>query len=600
MTLSRRTASGLLLAIFLVAFFLRAYRPQSRPNQWLDRAEAFTSALRSRDLDGTYRSRHPGFTVMVVSGLTLQLYQAVQDTPARVLFTWAIHPTATDFGARMTVGVLGLALVLSALIVAVALALRRLGGWALALASAGLLTFAPFILSLSQSLHVDALVSSLMLFSALLLLLNLQTGRRGYLLASGLVGGFALLTKTPALFLVPFTGLALLVHLVGKLRGEWADHTEGRGRWMLRTAWKAAILPGLLWVVMLVIPFLLWPAMWVKPYDVLDSMFQGTKEHVVDAHRNPRFFAGRIYTHTTPSKFFYPVTFAFNETFLTLPLVVVALGHYTLWRKRVRPPLPPTVFWLLFAYPAFFAIQMTLGAKRTERYILPVHMPVVILAAVGLVGLIDLVQKALAQRGKRVPEALPAVLVGLTVGLQALVTLPLAPDYGAHHNYLLGGNRAAVGMIEVLGENEGIRHVTNYLNGQPDPEATQVGVTQPLKVSVEQYFAGGIENSLLPDTEYYIFSLTALQRHLRIDEWESAWEAVQGQPPELVVSYDGVEHLWLYAMKPTPATETVRIRRGWIGFVGVAWAWTLALLVTLVWALRRVSPMSEPAEGRQP
>jgi hypothetical protein len=597
---SRRISTGLLVGILLVAFFLRTYQPRSRPYQWLARAEAFNRALRSRNWEEMYQTRHPGFTVMAISGLTLHFHRATFDTPAGLLTNWAIPPGVTKFGADMAIGVLGLALVLTGLLGAIALALRRLGDWPLALASAGLLAFAPFVLSQSRALHVDALVSSLMLLSALLLLLGLQTGRRSYLLASGLVGGFALLTKTPALFLVPFTGLALLVHLVIRLRGEWASHVEGCGRWLLKVAWGEAILPGLLWVVMLVIPFALWPAMWGRPYDVLKSMFVGAEQHITTPHINPRFFAGKLYYDERPGIFFYPVTVAFNETFLTLPLVGVALGHYTLWRKRVRPPLPPTVFWLLVAYPVFFTVQMTLGAKQTARYILPVHLPVAILAAVGLIGLIDLVRETLTSRGKRAPRALPAVLIGLTVGLQALVILPFAPDYGAHHNYLLGGNRTAVDVIEVLGENEGICYVTDYLNAQPNLEMLLVGMTPPLKDSADQYFAGEVAEGVFPDMEYYAFSLLALKRGYQAELWQSAWESVQGDTPELVVSYDGVDHLWLYAMKPNPSTETIHIRRGWIGFVGVAWAWTLAMLATLVWALRRVPPRHEPVGERQP
>jgi hypothetical protein len=329
-------------------------------------------------------------------------------------------------------------------------------------------------------------------------------------------------------------------------------------------------------------------------------MFAGAEQHITTPHINPRFFAGRLYYDERPGILFYPVTVAFNETFLTLPLVGVALGHYTLWRKRVRPPLPPTVFWLLVAYPVFFTVQMTLGAKQTARYILPVHLSVAILAAVGLIGLIDLVRETLTSRGKRAPRALPAVLIGLTVGLQALVTLPFAPDYGAHHNYLLGGNRAAANMVEMLGENEGICYATDYLNSQPNSRALQVGMTPPLKDSADQYFAGKIEERVSPDLEYYAFSLLALRRRLEVEAWQPAWEAVQGYPPELVVSYDGVDHLWLYAVKPNPSAKTIHVRRGWIGFVGVAWAWTLAMLATLVWALRRVPPRHEPDGGKQP
>ena len=45
MTLSRRTAAGLLLGLFVLAFVLRAYHPISPPPQWYKRSLLFQIAL---------------------------------------------------------------------------------------------------------------------------------------------------------------------------------------------------------------------------------------------------------------------------------------------------------------------------------------------------------------------------------------------------------------------------------------------------------------------------------------------------------------------------------------------------------------------------
>jgi hypothetical protein len=587
--LSRWATIGLLIGLFLLAFFLRAYQPSSRSTHWLDRAEALNAALDARDWATTYQAPHPGYTTMVIAGLTLRLYDALDNIPGEALFDWAIPPYATGYGRRAAVGTLGLAVVLAGLIVAITLVLRRLAGWPLALSAAGLMTFEPVYLSQSRVLHVDALLSTLMLLSGLLLLLSLETGRRGYLLLSGLVGGLALLTKMPGLFLVPFTGLALLVYLTVRLRAAWPDHSQQRGRWLAGEVWRGLVWPGLLWGLMAALPFALWPAMWVKPLSVLKSMATAKEIRLSRTHPNPRFFAGRVYVDERPSIFLYPVTLAFNSTFLTLTLSLVALGHYTLWRRRGRPPLRPVSFWLLVAYAFFFTLQMAIGAKQDERYVLPVHLALDVLAAVGLVGLVELVRQAASSRHVRLARASGA-LIGLAVGLQMLVALLYAPNYGAHHNHLLGGNRVAVKMIEIMAQNEGVDYVADYLGRQPDVASLRLGISPTLGDSVAQHFRGKIIVGMPPDADYYLFNVAAIQRRFNPEQWEATWEAYRDQPAQVVVIFDGAECMWLYAAQPDESVPGVVIRRGGIGLVGLAWAWTAALLAVLVWALRQ--PMS--------
>lgn len=586
MRLSRRTAAGLLVVLFLAAFFLRAYHPISRPHQWLARSRTFYTALGHRDWDQMYQSRHPGFTVMSVGGMTYWLYDRAAGTPFEALFTWGIVPYATEFGRQMALGVLGLAVVLVSLLVAITLVLRKLGGWPVAVAAAGLATFAPAYLAESRVLHVDALLSTLMLLSALLLLLSLQIGQRRYLILSGLAGGLALLTKTPALFLVPYTGLALLAHLAIRLRESWHEQTTGRFGWLIGQTWQHLALPLGLWMVVAALPFALWPAMWVEPLRVLREMIGGTVSHVTDPHPLPRFFNGRIYVDTRPGILFYPAIMAFNSSFVTLVLCLAALGCYTLWRRRARPVLPPVTFWLLVAYVFFFTLQMALGAKQSDRYNMPAQLALEILAAVGLVGASGLIQPALSRN-------LAPPLTAVAIGLQALVTLPFMPDYGAHRNYLLGGNRIAVNVIEFTGQNEGVLYVSDYLSRQPQPESLAVAVSFPLDTSLMQYFPGQIVGDMAVEADYYLFNRVTLQRGLDTQAWRAAWERYNHNPPQLTVSFDGVDYLWLYAAHPSPTVQPVTIRRGWVGFTALAWGVTLVFVAALAWGLRR----SPPGEG---
>src|SRR5205814_695775 len=78
----------------------------------------------------------------------------------------------------------------------------------------------PYLVRLSQVLHVDALLAPLMTASALAGLLYWVGGRdRRDLALSAVAGGLALLTKAPAVHSVLFFGLVGLVSARRDLRG---------------------------------------------------------------------------------------------------------------------------------------------------------------------------------------------------------------------------------------------------------------------------------------------------------------------------------------------------------------------------------------------
>lgn len=591
MTLSRRVVAVLLFVLFVVSFLTRAYYPISRPSQWMRRAQRYNIAVDTGDWASTYQSRHPGVTTMMVGGLALRIFDSVAGTPAEKIFDWATPPYTNQFGRWMAAGVMGLALVLAGLLVVVVLALRKLGGWPLALASGGLMTFAPFFLAQTQAFHVDGMLSTLMLLSALLVLIYAQTGQKRYLLLSGFVGGLSIISKTPGAFMVPYTGLVLLVRLAARLWPQWNSQTGWRVRWLLAETWRELLLPGLIWLVMAALAFGVWPAMWVDPLKPLSKMFLGVADHVANPHYKPRFFAGKVILEEHPSATFYPVTMAFNSSFPTVSLLIVALLLYTVGRKRgIDLPVPPMVFWLLVAYVFFFVVQMSIGARQVDRYVLPALVMLDLLAAVGLAGAVRLLREALEKSRPLLARALPPALIGLAVVLQALVALPFMPDYGAHHNYLLGGNATASKMIEVMGQNEGVIYVADYLNTDLAGKVSDVRVTSPAHKTLKQYYNGNIGRGIIARSQYYLFTFSTMQRNDRPEQWQEAWDEfhAEGKQPELVVEYDGVPFLWLY-----PEHETDRqviIRRGWAGFVGVAWVWTVSLIAVVLWALRRARP----------
>jgi hypothetical protein len=221
-----------------------------------------------------------------------------------------------------------------------------------------------------------------------------------------------------------------------------------------------------------------------------------------------------------------------------------------------------------------------------------------VLAAVGMAGFAGVAARALRGRHERLARALPAVLAAFVIGLQALASLPYAPYYSAHANHLLGGNRVAH-KVFVNDWTEGIFYVADYLHDQPHAETLTVATASgQTRKTLEQFFPGRVYKYETKDFEkhgadYFLFDVSSLQQFYEIERlsgWEPAavWEAYRDGPAQIVVTFDGVEYLWLFAAQPVEEAQQrtiVHVDGAWL--VGLAWVWTAGLLVTTLWALRQ-------------
>ncbi len=185
---------------------------------WIARTERFAGAVASQRWAETNQTGHPGVTLMWLGslGLTLERFAVGQG--------WAGVHTAVEHLAWLR---LPAALLQALLVPAGYLLLRRLLAPTTALIAALLWATAPYLIAHARLLHLDALLTSFVTFSLLLLLVAIeqrtqnkeQHGGRHVLvlgswfsvLASGVCAGLALLTKGPALILLPFIGLLLFV-----------------------------------------------------------------------------------------------------------------------------------------------------------------------------------------------------------------------------------------------------------------------------------------------------------------------------------------------------------------------------------------------------
>jgi hypothetical protein len=555
----------ILLALFVAAWAPRIWQlnafvtPDER--KWLARSANFYQAVAEGDAAATFQREHPGVTVMWAGTLgLLQRYPTYPtETPGPFAWdrehfeAWLAETGGPDPLDLLTAGRWWVVLAISLAAALSFLPLRLLfGAWPAALAALWV-AWDPFAVALSRQLHPDGLVSVLSFLALLAFLAWIYGGGRWrWLILSGVVMGLAWLTKTPAIFLVVVGGLLLVAE---SLRRERTP-AQRRRLWMGFVLWGAVATATFV---------LLWPAMWVDPMGTLQRM-AGEMGEYVERHTNINYFWGA--PTEDPGLLFYPVAWFFRTT----PAVLLGLAAAAwLAIKRVAPLRTPVerrtaVALLLFAF--VFAVGMSLGAKKFDRYILPAFLALDVVAALGWAGVAALVAQRVRRRGGasaggQASWVAPAGVVA--VGLIALhgLFVPLhAPYYLTYFNPLAGGSRTAPFALWV-GWGEGLDAAAHWINEQPD--GAQARTASFYYDGPFSYFADGPASNLGYGSplfwlgmDYAVTYINQTQR--RIPDAETvAW--FESRTPAHTVRFRGLDLAHVYDLRDAPLPDFLDIAK---------------------------------------
>jgi len=464
---------------------------------WALRARRFAQALRAGNLASTYQAHHPGVVTMWLGAASILLGMAGEGDLASIVF-----------GARWVVALVNWAgLGLMCLLIA------RLFDRRVALVAALLIGLDPFTLALSRLLHLDALLTTFATLSLLALLLHLHSSRfeLRWLLLSALCTALAPLSKSPGLLLIPFGAVLILA---------WGL----RERQRLRAGWRL-----LLWGLVVALAGLaLWPALWVAPGATLGRVWEGVRGQGLAPHENENFFLGR--PTADPGPLFYPIAWLFRTTPWILLGLAVSLS--ALWRPPAPVPSPHrghrALVGTLILFILLFSALMTLGAKKFDRYLLPIF------PAVGLVAARGLVRLGQRMRGRHQSIGLAALAV-----VQLALTLPHYPYYLSYYNPLAGGALTAPRAL-LVGWGEGMDQAAAYLNAKEDSQ--DLRVTAWYEPPLAPFLQG--EASVLSEadysTDYFVFYVNELQR-----DPSRAQRYCLPQGPEKVIRTKGIDYAWI-------------------------------------------------------
>ena len=482
---------------------------------WVQRTTRFGAALARGDLNSTYRSGHPGVTVMWIGLLGIGPTRLEPFlSPSYINFrTVERAPSYLEVLAHarraIVVATAGLAVVIVALT-------WRLFGPGPALVSGALLLLDPYLVGMTRLLHPDALLAPLIAVAVLAsLVFWTANGGWRYLLLSAVATGLALLTKSPALTLTVFF---VLVGFVTCLT---------RRRWRI---WRRALL---VWAAVVVFTiWACWPALWVNPVGRLGDVVEFITRVGGQPHRWPNVFLGQRFT-SDPGPLFYPVALAVRLSPVGLAgLLALVL---VLRRRRVHPAILG-----LLGFGLLFVVVMTIGSKKLDRYMLPAILLLNVLAGVGLWS----AARALSGSWRRVSALL------LALGIQVALFWQASPYLLSAYSPLVGGVSGARQLV-LVGWGEGLDQVVSYLNGLPDAERLVVA-THYHDILRPQFRGTTIRLYGEGRFDYGVVYVNMLQRNLMPT---SVRKVMASQQPEFTAYVQGAPYAWVYRL-PTGAQES--------------------------------------------
>ncbi|HWQ13746.1 MAG TPA: glycosyl transferase [Roseiflexaceae bacterium] len=577
-----------LLALLPRTLGLADYFTTDEAYHWITRTERFSAALAAGRWGDTLLTGHPGVTNMWLGSLGLALERSLLgagliESPSPVEhLAWLRLPGATLQAMLVPAGYL---------------LLRRLVAPFTALVAGALWATSPYLIAHGRLLHLDALLTSFVTLSLLLLiptndrrpktedeapdcegrgesaLIGSRSSVLGpwSLVGSAVCGGLALLTKGPALVLLPFAGLLTIVACS-------VQHAAWRRPRSVIYHLQSAFPRFALWLgVALLTVVALWPALWAEPGRALARYAGEIVSNGGRPNGDGQFFLGRAVAD--PGPLFYPLA----DLFRTTPLALVGLLAYVgfgIWdvgswiragQARLKSNIHNPTLLVLLAFVLFWTLVMTLGPKKFDRYVLPTWPALLVLSAAGLTRIADrLAARDTARasgriegydRQRRVGRRSSVVgrwsLAGLVLAAELSQPLLVHPYYLSYYNPLLGGGTVAQRTF-LIGWGEGMDQVGAWLRARPDigygPVLSALGRTLQPFVPVD---VRDVEDYGRLPANYAVVYLESVQRGAHPE----IYRALQGTVPLHRVVIHGIEYARIYQL-PRPFATPLDARFG--------------------------------------
>jgi hypothetical protein len=283
----------------------------------------------------------------------------------------------------------------------------------------------------------------------------------------------------------------------------------------------------------------------------LAGIFRQSFSYAAEGHASEIFFNGKIVLGD-PGWLFYPLAYLWRTTPLVLGgLLLGVLGMVF----RLAPFDRAEVRWWVVEMSSFallFAVGMSLGAKKFDRYLLPSMGALDWLAGLGWFSVARWLWDC---RRNRLARGGAIGMIAAVIGLQAFFALQNYPYFLTYYNPLLGGPQQAP-RVMMIGWGEGLDQAARYLNSLPQANHLRVMSYYP-NGCFSYFFNGktldliktwrGIEDKELRKAHYIVLYIHQWQRQ-RPDPQMLAY--FEKQQPVFVARINGLEYAKVYALHP--------------------------------------------------
>ncbi|MBI4022136.1 MAG: phospholipid carrier-dependent glycosyltransferase [Candidatus Andersenbacteria bacterium] len=479
-----RPLAAIILAVLTTAtllprlFDLGAFQTADE-KMWVANTQNFTRHLATFNWDHLLQQPHPGITTTWLGSLTI-------NSPSL-----AVRKLPLVIGQSVLIGLTGYIF-------------YRLWGKTASALLVTLLALNPFLIAHTRVYAMDSLLAHFLLLSTACLLLWREQRETRYLIFAAYAAALAVLSKLPGLIIVAATIVAI---------SFWTTRDRRRAN---------PLAPLAIWLTAFAISLIAF-------FPSLTLNFPEVKQKTLDF-----LLTGDVQEvhHVSAGFDYYFKTLIFFST----PLQLGALFALPFtWRYFSRAQKEAAM--LLLSTAALFIAAMSFGAKKGDRYILPVFL----LLDAAFVLVFFSFTSWLSKKSR--------ILLITSYGLLITMLAWQAADVARLHPYALAyvnpltkpwyGDRR-------LGWGEGLDLAAQYLNKMP--AADQLTVAAPYPTEFAYVFTGRViplNHYAAAKADYIILYRSLLERGHEAWETEVLHE-FQRLEPEKTITLNGLPYVWIY------------------------------------------------------
>jgi hypothetical protein len=543
--ISRIVEVILIVAILASSILVRTHKLKDdtiNPDDpiWQSRILSFIEQLKRGDLMAFSQSAHPGITLLISGGLTYYLSgfaasDELNSFSQETLISNDENVKLLRYQGSM-LGRLDVAVFTCLLLLTLYFFLRRIFEFKLALLAYAFLAIDPFYVAHGRVLQLDSLLSTFLLLSAVVFITYILEKKHYLLLLSGMFGALAFLTRSPAVFMIPYV---FFIVVVGAVYEKYVMKKS------LAEQLKFGVRDFFIWLLyFLGFVFVFNPALWVSPIKIFEFIFG--RASMVGFREYNSFFFGRV--TNVPNLIYYLVAVPFRMTpiaLLSVPLWVAAI-----FERRTKffdgGRRKAILFLAIFVFG--YALEMSIPDKRGERYLLASIIALTLLSAVGIYWLWERLKIAgdgRWMRRLRITSTLVLlILASVCIAVVGLSDVLVRPHYLAYYNPLFGGGRTAYRTI-LVGWGEGYKEAADYFNSKPGAEDLNISTWYESCMipflKGKAYPIGEVTDK--GQLDYVVLYINQIQRY-RIREMIQKY--FFNSKPEKIIWFNNIPYVFIY------------------------------------------------------